>query len=360
LTVIPCHASALTHRLLQYYRNLPEYKQLSSAASSQVQQLLRTARSSLTRPAAPAGRSLIASAGHNAAIVTNNDDDDDDPDGAMFNDLTAVLDDTLERLDAALDASQAATEQYKLGGWAAPAGSRQPYRVAAAAGGATAGSAARFSRVQRHIANLPRPQDAFPDAVDNSNSPWHPSCHAHLAPRLAAARAAAAADPLAAHAAQLAAAAAAAAAAAGGSSADAPQSPHPYSAELASLQYQPWQLQASAQPLAAAADFDAVPFTLVDTPEALAAMVQQLQGEQQIALDVEHHSYRWAPGWLFKCKSCTCPACHCTPLCVVPVTHGTDPNMLAAAWSCPRQVQMTWPSMPCTACVGHSSWLRPP
>jgi exosome complex exonuclease RRP6 len=202
----------------------------------------------------------------------------------MFNDLTAVLDDTLERLDVALDASQAATEQFKLGGWAAPAGSRQPYR-AASAGGAAAGSAARFSKVQRHIASLPRPQDTFPDAADNSNSPWHPSCHPHLATRLAAAARAAAADPLAAHAAQLAAAAA-------GGSISAAKAPHPYAAELASLQYQPWQLQAPQQPLQPAAHFDAVLFTLVDSPEALAAMVDQLQGQQQIALDVEHHSYR--------------------------------------------------------------------
>jgi hypothetical protein len=62
------------------------------------------------------------------------------------------------------------------------------------------------------------------------------------------------------------------------------------------LQYQPWQLQAPQQPLQPAADFDAVPFTVVDSPDALAAMVAQLQGQQQIALDVEHHSYRWG-GW---------------------------------------------------------------
>jgi exosome complex exonuclease RRP6 len=253
-----------------------------------VQQLLRTARSSLTRPAAAATRSLIATASHNnsSKAAGNDDEEDDDPDGSLFTDLTAVLDDTLERLDAALDASQAATEQFKLGGWAAPAGSRQHFRTSAA-GGALAGSAARFSKVQRHIANLPRPQDAFPDAIVNSNSPWSPSCHAHLDPRLAAAAAAAApADPLALHAAQL------AAAAAGGSSAGAAAALHPYAAELDSLRYQPWQLQAPAQPLSPAADFDAVPFTLVDSPEALAAMVQQLQGQQQIAIDLEHHSYR--------------------------------------------------------------------
>ncbi|KAF6250785.1 hypothetical protein COO60DRAFT_1705427 [Scenedesmus sp. NREL 46B-D3] len=259
------------------------YKQLSSAASSQVQQLLRTARSSLTRPTPSTTRSLIASATLNTASNTQSDSDgdDDEPDGSLFTNLTAVLDDTLERLDVALDASQAATEQFKLGGWAAPAGSRQPYRAAAAAGSAVAGSAARFSRVQRHIANLPRPQDAFPDAADNSNRPWHPSSHAHLTPRLAAA-ARTKADPLAAHAAQL-----AAAAADSSSSTAVDKAPHPYAAELASLHYQPWQLQSPQQPLVPAADFDA----------ALAAMVAQLQGQRQIALDVEHHSYRSFQGF---------------------------------------------------------------
>ena len=33
-------------------------------------------------------------------------------------------------------------------------------------------------------------------------------------------------------------------------------------------------------------------FTLVDTPESLCTMVQKLQGAAEIAVDLEHHSYR--------------------------------------------------------------------
>ena len=34
-------------------------------------------------------------------------------------------------------------------------------------------------------------------------------------------------------------------------------------------------------------------FTLVDTPEALGTMVQKLQGAAEVAVDLEHHSYRY-------------------------------------------------------------------
>ena len=34
-------------------------------------------------------------------------------------------------------------------------------------------------------------------------------------------------------------------------------------------------------------------FTLVDTPKALCTMVRKLQGTAEIAVDLEHHSYRY-------------------------------------------------------------------
>ena len=34
-------------------------------------------------------------------------------------------------------------------------------------------------------------------------------------------------------------------------------------------------------------------FTLVDSPEALCTMKQKLQGAAEIAIDLEHHSYRY-------------------------------------------------------------------
>jgi exosome complex exonuclease RRP6 len=72
---------------------------------------------------------------------------------------------------------------------------------------------------------------------------------------------------------------------------------HPYRAELGSLQYQPWQLQKQQQQQQQQAgvdvlDLESVPVTLVDTAEGLSAMVSALQGVKQVAIDLEHHSYR--------------------------------------------------------------------
>lgn len=249
---------------------MPDYKQLSTACSGQTEQLLRTARMNLTRPSTTAVAVGLAA-------------DEDDLEETMYEDVVSILDDTFERLDTALDASKLQTEQYKLGGWATEAGSRQAFRaVARGLDRLEASSGHSRSKIQRHIANLPRPQDAFPDPVDNSNTPWSPSRFSHLTAKLAAAAAAAqpAADPLQAHAAQL--------AAAGSSSSS--STPHPFAAELSALTYQPWQLEAPAD--TAFADLDVTPFELVDSPNQLSAMVDVLKDEQQLAMDLEHHSYR--------------------------------------------------------------------
>jgi hypothetical protein len=67
---------------------------------------------------------------------------------------------------------------------------------------------------------------------------------------------------------------------------------------LGSLQYKLWQLQRQQEAVAAAVDvdFDAVPCNLVDTAEGLEKMAQALQGVKQVAVDLEHHSYRWGKG----------------------------------------------------------------
>lgn len=125
------------------------------------------------------------------------------------------------------------------------------------------------------MADLARPQDTFPDPVDNSEGPWSPSKFPHLAAQLVAA-----ADSC--------------------GSSSSMTGVHPYRAELGSLQYQPWQLQKQQQQqqeadTAAAVDvmdLESVPVTLVDAPEGLSAMVSALQGVKQVAIDLEHHSYR--------------------------------------------------------------------
>lgn len=175
---------------------------------------------------------------------------------------------------AAARTTQASSAALKLGGWAVAAHHRQPLR--AAARGLTGSSVARVAgggRVRRHVPDLARPQDTFPDPVDNSEAPWSPAKFPHLAAQLSAA--------------------------ADSSASSSAVGVHPYRAELGSLQYQPWQLQKKQQqqqPDTAAAvdvmDLESVPVTLVDTPEGLAAMVSALQGVRQVALDLEHHAYR--------------------------------------------------------------------
>lgn len=258
---------------------MPEYKDINTACSRQIEQLLRTARTNLTRPSAASAADVLAQ------------HDEDDLEEALYESVISILDDTTERLDTALDAAKHQTEQFKLGGWAPAVGSRQIFRGIARGRdypGTSAGPS--HNRIQRHVANLPRPQDVLPDPVDNSNSPWSPSKFSHLAPKLAAAVGAVAQphrDRLQAHAAQLEAAGRAYNSGTGSAA-------HAYAAELSALSYQFWQLEAPNEPTAAA-DVDVTPFEFIDTPEQLAAMVDSLAGEQQIALDLEHHSYRWAP-----------------------------------------------------------------
>lgn len=286
----------------QYYNNIPEYKQLSSDISSQAQSLLAAAALHLTRPvpaaaAAAAGgggkhstaSALFASratAAAAAADSTDADDEDEQDDEAVLARLTSLLDDTYERLDTALDASKASSQALKLGGWAIPQHNRQPLRAAARglSGSRVAQVAGGGGRIQRHVADLARPQDSFPDAIDNSvDTPCSPNRFPHLAQQLAAVGA-------------------------DGNSSSSSSHSHPYAAELSRLQYAPWQLQkqeaaggdSGGSAAAAAAsggvddvlDLDAVPCTLVDTPEGLSAMVDALRGVRQVAIDLEHHSYR--------------------------------------------------------------------
>jgi hypothetical protein len=69
---------------------------------------------------------------------------------------------------------------------------------------------------------------------------------------------------------------------------------HPCHRELSSLSYEPWQLEVP-EPLAPKT-LEATPLTLVDTPEALDKMVQELGGSRHIAIDLENHSYRCCVG----------------------------------------------------------------
>ncbi len=49
-------------------------------------------------------------------------------------------------------------------------------------------------------------------------------------------------------------------------------------------------------------EFDATPYTYVDTPAGLRAMAERLAGARELAVDLEHHSHRsyqvrWSQHW---------------------------------------------------------------
>jgi len=171
-----------------------------------------------------------------------------------------VVDDVLERADLALTAAADLRAQATaLPSAVRNAGPRRAIGAAVAGGGGAARG------LQRYNAALRRPQDAFTQPVDNSNTPFVP--HPPRRSDAAAAAAAAAASDDGGHA-------------------------HPYAAELEALSYEPWQLEA-AEPTPAG-DLDSTPVTWVDTPAALQAMVEVLRGAKEVAVDLEHHSYRYS------------------------------------------------------------------
>ncbi|KXZ56029.1 hypothetical protein GPECTOR_2g1581 [Gonium pectorale] len=195
---------------------------------------------------------------------------------------SSLLDDTLERLDAALDAERAAARGRERAREAGAGG-----QDAAAAGGALddvalmanlpsfGGTAVRATRHRgpvRHAAALARPQDGFAPPPDNQpDVPFRPRVD-HLAGLTAAPL-----DPRDYEAVP-----------------GAPEAyPHPFRAELDALSYTPQQLSPPDPPRPPPPPPDASPPPVwVDTPEALAALAADLAEVQDVALDLEAHSFR--------------------------------------------------------------------
>jgi hypothetical protein len=99
----------------QYYKNISEYKEASSAIQAKAHTLLQAAASNLTRP-------VPAAAAAAAAAAAGGDDVDDE---AVFERLTSLLDDTYERLNDALDASKVGgcvCQGYLMVQWSAHVG----------------------------------------------------------------------------------------------------------------------------------------------------------------------------------------------------------------------------------------------
>ncbi|KZT64247.1 hypothetical protein DAEQUDRAFT_698972 [Daedalea quercina L-15889] len=75
-----------------------------------------------------------------------------------------------------------------------------------------------------------------------------------------------------------------------------PSALHPYRYEIRHIPY-PAHMFASTPPVPPRS-FDATPFTWVSTPAAFDAMLDKLRGAQEIAIDLEHHSYRTFAGFV--------------------------------------------------------------
>ncbi|KAH9922677.1 uncharacterized protein B0H18DRAFT_1017430 [Fomitopsis serialis] len=75
-----------------------------------------------------------------------------------------------------------------------------------------------------------------------------------------------------------------------------PSALHPYRYEIRHMPY-PAHMFASAPPVPPRS-FDVTPFTWVSTSAALTAMLDKLRGAREIAIDLEHHSYRTFSGFV--------------------------------------------------------------
>ena len=283
LLLAPCHT--------QYFHGLPEFKRRGAALAGRALRLLQACEP-LARRHHSAGRQLLqkqppgrlvsgqqqrgAQGGQQAQGSGESDaagEDEEEQDERAAALAVEIADDVLERLDKALDAAAeqradaiALPSRGPLGANNYPtagprAGGRGGARVAGGGGG-----------LVRYSASLPRPQEQFVPKVDNSNTPFVPAPAGK--PRAASSGAGAGAGG------------------SGGGGSSSSGAPHPYATELGALTYPPWQLEAPAEP-APVRDLAATPCTWVGTPALLTEMVEALKGEREVAVDLEHHSYRW-------------------------------------------------------------------
>ncbi|KAL0022885.1 hypothetical protein WJX77_003651 [Trebouxia sp. C0004] len=204
-----------------------------------------------------------------------------------FECVTALLDDTLEQADAAVETAKKALKQ---------ADNAATSQVDGVLGASTV--AGESSHAKKHKGSpkdassffaqqfeaTDRPQDRFQDAVDNSNSPFvHNFEHVrHLAglEYTLPAQLTVKQTKLDAHAQKLNSRALAT-----------PPSPqHPLRPLLADLHYTRDQLQMT--PPQAPRELEETPLTLVETTQALQSMVQHLGTAKEVAVDLEHHHYR--------------------------------------------------------------------
>ncbi|KAL0022532.1 hypothetical protein WJX79_009245 [Trebouxia sp. C0005] len=209
-----------------------------------------------------------------------------------FECVTALLDDTLEQADAAVETAKKALKQGDI------AATGQVDKVSGAS--TVAGEPAHAKKhtgspkdarsfFAQQSGGTHRPQDRFQDAVDNSNSPFVHNfehvCHLAGLDYTLPAQQTVKQSKLDAHAQKL----------NPGALATPPSPQHPLGPLLADLHYTPDQLQLT--PPQAPRELEETPLTFVETLQALQSMVQHLAVAKEVAVDLEHHHYRSFQGF---------------------------------------------------------------
>ncbi|KAF5828156.1 hypothetical protein DUNSADRAFT_18110 [Dunaliella salina] len=184
-----------------------------------------------------------------------------------------ALDDCMEGVDAAIDQHRKAVKQQALAEENAPDGvgvnaGAAPQVLPSQLGPVSSIGGAPKGLLRNLQAGRSRPQEMFDLPVDNSPQPFQ-----HWAPHLASVLPSTAVP------------------APGTEQASA----NPFAPVLGQLTYKPSHLDAST--VCPPRPLEETPIAWVDTPEALNAVASELQGEQHIAVDLEHHSYRSFQGF---------------------------------------------------------------
>ncbi|KAJ2120028.1 exosome nuclease subunit [Coemansia sp. RSA 720] len=236
--------------------------------------------------------------------------------GPRFRPVIDAVDTLLEKIDIGLD-EVLKTSAHKL----RTAASAQIGKQSAPVVTTIKGNSLDYKLV--HAQNIPRPQLAFKDTIDNSpNTPFvwkiRNKVHARVPLDYGLPSAKVAESPLGRHLHSLGIARPGATPPSSGTTTprtskrttdisgvfDAMSAveagslaslPHPYEYEISHYETPEWLLAASEpqKPI----DWDATPFQFVDTPEQLHAMMEHLRTAREVAIDLEHHDYRSYQGF---------------------------------------------------------------
>lgn len=131
----------------------------------------------------------------------------------------------------------------------------------------------RLDPALQHASHLPKPQLLFRRKADNTDiTPWHPSISHKYNAQV----------PL-------------------GYNLNDPNEPHstsshPYQYEIQHIKYPSRMFQS--EPAISPKSFEETPFSWISTPQELAIMLDKLRQAKEIAVDLEHHSFRSWSGFL--------------------------------------------------------------